>query len=116
MVVPARYYAVLEGTQSPAVVVAHAAAMAVAAVGQAVVDVAAGLGAVLIRADGDAGLNLLSVSAVTAPSAMMSVGRDGHNQHCRQNSAHCGSEQPTLSLEHGNNFLSVRLGRVIHIL
>ena len=96
----------------PAVVVAHAGSVAVAAVNYAAVGVAANVGAVLIGADGDSGLNALPVTTVVSAGAppVAAVGRDGHHQHSREHDAQCAGKQTALLLEHGDYFLSIPPG------
>lgn len=104
--------AVLIGAQGPAVVITHPGGVAVAAVVQAVVKVAAGGGTAVIGADGDGGLDglgSLAVSAVVAAaSAVTAVGGGGDNEQGGQSRAERAGEKTALPLEHGNDFLSVR--------
>ena len=110
--VPAQCLAALQGAQRPAVVVAHAGSVAVAAVNYAAVGVAANVGAVLIGADGDSGLNALPVTTVVSAGAppVAAVGRDGYHQHSREHDAQCAGKQTALLLEHGDYFLSIPPG------
>ena len=107
--------AALQGTQGPAVVVTFAGRVRIATVNYTRVGVTAAECAVLIGADRDGSLDISGIPAVvSAPSAAMTtVGRDGRNHHGGHHEAQQTGKQTTLRPEHGNDFLSVRLWRVM---
>ena len=92
--------------------------MGISAIGRAIVEMASGEVAVIIRADGDLRLNVPDISAMTAPapSPVAAVGGNGHNQCNSQNGAEQTSCQTIPFPHHRIHSFLVRPRRAVVIL